>query len=165
MPRFHTIIAAVDFSETSRDVLEAACDIARAEHGHVHLIHVVPDPLEMPYGVESIGFDLSAMLRDWTATAQSQLTELAARQTPKPEFLTLAAPVGHAAAEILRYATEQHADLILVGSHGRGFVDRLLLGNVTERVLRRADCTVMVVPHRTHRPTTFEVQAAASVGS
>jgi nucleotide-binding universal stress UspA family protein len=165
MPRLHTIIAAVDFSQTAGDVLEAASELAGACHGHVHLIHVVPDPLQVPYGVEPLGFDLTGMLREWTTTAQGQLTELAGRQQPKPEFLTIAVPSGNPAAEILKYAAEQRADLIVLGSHGRGFVDRLLLGNVAERVLRRADCTVMVVPHRVHHPTTFEVRAAGSVGS
>lgn len=165
MPRFHTIVAAVDFSDTSGDVLEAACELARANHGHVHLLHVVQDPLQTPYTVEAFGLDLDALLREWRESARQQLTELAERQRPAPEFLTIATAAGHtAAAGILQYATEQHADLVVVGSHGRGFVDRLLLGNVAERVLRRAPCPVMVVPHRVRRPTTFEVQAAASLG-
>jgi nucleotide-binding universal stress UspA family protein len=165
MPRFHTVVAAVDFSSTSADVLAAACEMARGNHGHVHLIHVVPDPLQFQHTVEPVGLDLAAALREWTANAENQLTELATRQQPQPEFLTIATPSGNPVTRILDYASEHDADAIVLGSHGRGFVDRLLLGNVPARVLRRSFCTVVVVPHRTHQPTTFEVRAAASVES
>lgn len=165
MSRFHTVVVAVDFSQTSEDALEAACELARPHHGHVHLLHVVPDPFQLPNTFEPAALDLDAMLRDWTKSATDQLATLTERQQPKPEFLTTAVAVGAAAAEIVKYANEQQADLIVVGSHGRGFVDRLLLGNVAERVVRQAACPVMVVPHRTRRLTSFEVRAAAGVGS
>ena len=165
MSRFQTIVVAVDFSQTSEDALEAACELAQLHHGHVHLLHVVPDPLQMAYTPEPIALDVDALLRQWTDGARDQLTALAARQQPKPQSLTTAVAAGAAAHEIVRYAIEQHADLIVLGSHGRGFVDRLLLGNIAERVLRHAHCPVMVVPHRTRRLTSFEVLAAASVGS
>jgi len=56
------------------------------------------------------------------------------------EFL----PVGHAASEIIKAAREWPADLIVVGSHGRGGVDRVVLGSVAEAVVRRAPCPVRV---------------------
>jgi nucleotide-binding universal stress UspA family protein len=165
MPRFQKIVVAVDFSQTSEDALEAACELAQTHHGHVHLLHVVPDPVLLAYTTEPVSLDVDAMLRQWTDGAREQLTALAARQQPKPQSLTTAVVAGSAAPEIVKYALEQHADLIVLGSHGRGFVDRLLLGNVAERVLRLAHCPVIVVPHRTRRPTSFEVNAAAGVGS
>lgn len=60
-------------------------------------------------------------------------------------------PVTHAvlegdpASEIVRYATEQKADVIVIGTHGRTGVDRLVLGSVAERVMREAPCSVLVV--------------------
>jgi nucleotide-binding universal stress UspA family protein len=165
MPRFHTIVAAVDFSQTSEDAVEAACELARPNHGHVILLHVVPDPFQFPSTMEPVALDPDAMLRDWTAGATEQLKALRDRQQPRPEFLTAAVASGSAAAEIVKYANDQKADLIVVGSHGRGVVDRLVMGNVAERVVRQAACPVMVVPHRTRRLTSFEVSAAAGVGS
>jgi nucleotide-binding universal stress UspA family protein len=164
MPRFHTIVAAVDFSQTSEDAVAAACELARPNHGHVHLLHVVPDPFQFPSTMEPVALDLDAMLRDWTAGATEQLEALSGRQQPRPEFLTTAVAAGPTAAEIVKYANDQKADLIVLGSHGRGLVDRMLLGNVADRVVRQADCPVMVVPHRTRRLTSFEVKATAGVG-
>ena len=52
---------------------------------------------------------------------------------------------GDAATEIVRYATDQRADVIVIGTHGRTGVDRLVLGSVAERVMREAPCSVLVV--------------------
>ena len=73
--------------------------------------------------------------------------------------------VGTAAIEIARYANEHAADVIVLGSHGHGVVKRYMLGSVAERVIRQATCPVLVVPHRTLRPTSFEVRAASGVES
>ncbi len=60
-------------------------------------------------------------------------------------------PVRHAvlegdpASEIVRYAADQQADVIVIGTHGRTGVDRLVLGSVAERVMREAHCSVLVV--------------------
>ena len=53
----------------------------------------------------------------------------------------------------------------MVGSHGRGAVSRLLLGSVAERILHLAGRPVFVVAHRAPHPTSFDVKAAAGVGS
>ena len=60
---------------------------------------------------------------------------------PAPEFV----PVGDAAAEIVKTATDWPADLIVIGSHGRGRIERALLGSVADAVLRDARCPVLVV--------------------
>lgn len=52
---------------------------------------------------------------------------------------------GDPATEIVRYATDANIDLIVLGTHGRTGVERLLMGSVAERVMREAPCTVMVV--------------------
>ena len=52
---------------------------------------------------------------------------------------------GDPAAEIVRYATDAHIDVIVIGTHGRTGVDRLVMGSVAERVMREAPCSVLVV--------------------
>jgi nucleotide-binding universal stress UspA family protein len=52
---------------------------------------------------------------------------------------------GNPAEEIIRYAAENRTDLIVMGTHGRSGLERLLMGSVAEKVLRRALCSVLVV--------------------
>jgi nucleotide-binding universal stress UspA family protein len=166
MSHFHTIVVAVDFSPTSLDTLEAACELARPHHGRVHLVHVVPDPFHLPYTIEPTGINWSEVSRRWTADARTQLEQLAAHVPADQETRTIAVVSGAPASEIMRYARDQNADVIVLGSHGHGFMERLMLGSVAERVVRHAACPVLLVPHHTaSRLTSFEVQAAAGVGS
>ena len=165
MAPFRTIVAALDFSDTSRDALQAALELASPGHGRIHLLHVVPDVLRMPWMVEAPGIDFADLQRRSNEEAQERLTALAASLPRQRLDVSTAVVVGTAAIEIARYATEHAADVIVLGSHGHGVVKRYMLGSVAERVIRQATCPVLVVPHRTLRPTAFEVRAASGVES
>lgn len=58
--------------------------------------------------------------------------------------------VGRPFLEIIRYAKEQQIDLIVLGTHGRGVLSHVLIGSVTERVVRKAPCPVLTVRHPEH---------------
>jgi nucleotide-binding universal stress UspA family protein len=73
--------------------------------------------------------------------------------------------VGPAAFEIVRYANERAADVLVLGSHGRGVIRRFLLGGVAERVLREAGCPVLIVPDRSLRVTAAEVRTVRLAGA
>jgi nucleotide-binding universal stress UspA family protein len=165
MASFHTIVAAVDFSDISGDVLDTARDMARLHHARLHVIHAVGDPFRSMYAVETTGLDLPAVIREWTEAAEQRLARLVEEHPIEPGLLTTAVLSGSAANAIVKYAEEQQAELIVVGSHGRGPVSRLLLGSVAERVLHLAGRSVFVVSHRARHMTSFEVKAAAGVGA
>jgi nucleotide-binding universal stress UspA family protein len=162
MLRFQTIVAAIDFSETSQDALDAALDVARGTDARVHLVHVVPDPLHHPWVVESAGVDLLEVRRGWIEDAERGLAELAAGRTLDPRHVVTAVVTGSASGEIVRYAAEQAADVIVLGSHGHGAVRRFLLGSVADRVIRQSGCPVLVVPHRTLRAKPAATGATAA---
>ena len=136
MEPFSTIVAAVDFSDTSSDVVEAALRLARHSgfNGHVRLLHAVPHVVQAPWAAEAPGLDIDDMQRQWVAAA------------------------------IVGYANERAADAIVVGSHGRGVIRRFLLGTVAERVLRDASCPVLVVPDRSLRDARAEVRSVRAAG-
>jgi nucleotide-binding universal stress UspA family protein len=149
MATFKTIVAALDFSDMSRDVLHyAARLVSTSPEARILVIHVVPDPLQQSWTVETVGVDFEQLQKDWTADAMRRLQALL-----PPENLTgaSAAPVvlaGRAAETIVRYATEQRADLIVLGTHGHGPVKRFILGSVADRVVRQAASPVLIIPHR-----------------
>ena len=164
MSRFHNILAAVDFSQTSDDAIAAAAELSRANNAQLHLVHVVPE-VQVPYAIEPVVVDITAFLRQSVDAAREQLAALVARHPLDPARLTTAILEGAAAREIARYAEEHGIDLIVLGAHGHGFLDRLLIGSVAERVVRHAPCAVLLVPHTTRQLTSFEAKAVAGVES
>jgi nucleotide-binding universal stress UspA family protein len=165
MASFHTIVAAVDFSDISGDVLETARDLARLQHARLHVVHAVGDPFRSMYAVETTGLNLPDVLRQWTEAAEKRLERLVEGHPMEPGLLTTVVLSGSPAHAIVKYAEEQQADLIVVGSHGRGPVSRMLLGSVAERVLHLAGRSVFVVSQRARHVTSAEVKAAAGIGS
>lgn len=149
MATFQTIVAALDFSDMSRDVLHYTARLVSTSPGaRMLVIHVVPDPLQQPWTVETIGVDFVQLQQDWTADAMRRLQALVAEEHPAGASVTPMVLAGRAAETIVRYATEQRADLIVLGTHGHGPVKRFILGNVADRVVRQATCPVLIIPYR-----------------
>lgn len=133
-----TVVVPVDFSTASADALKTALTLVE-KPDDVKVIYVTATPIPFNY-VEGWALDDPAARR---AAAHEQLTRfLEATQA------TGAKPVireGDPGLLIADYADEVHADLIVMPSHGYHGVKRLLLGSVAERVLRHANCPILVL--------------------
>lgn len=162
MPRFQTIVAALDLSDSAADALDAALALGGDEPGRLHLLHVVPSPVPALWSEDLPPVDLRAIELGWTQNARTQLLALAASRALDPSHVTIAVAIGSAAPEILRYTEDQHADLVVLGSHGHGAVRRLLLGSVADTIVRQARCAVLVIPHRTLRAPAAPPSAAST---
>ena len=143
---FRTIVAAVDFSDTSEEAWRTACGLAMATGSHLHLLHVSPDPLRQGWAVEAIAIDFDAIAREYREKARARMARLHPVAGLDESRITRAVVSGVPHAAITEYAAAQHADLIVVGTHGYGPLKHLLLGSVAERVARHACCAVMTVP-------------------
>jgi nucleotide-binding universal stress UspA family protein len=155
MSVFRTIVAAVDFSETSDDALRVACELAACHDSELHLVHVIPDARQQAWSVEAPGLDFSALQQESMADAERMLASRTAAVTaPLPRVVRRVVAGLPAAREIDQYAATHGADLIVVGTHGYGPVRRLVLGSVADRVVRMAPCPVLTVPHHTLRTTS-----------
>lgn len=146
MAAFRTIVAAIDFSETSREALRRATALAREGDGALHLVHVVPMPVYAAWSVEAPALEASGVHAQYVRDARAQLVDLAATLAIEPFRVTCVALPGRPGEEIVRYATDCGADLVVVGTHGHRIVARMLLGSTAEQVVRRAPCPVLVVP-------------------
>jgi len=145
LPR--TAVAAVDFSDFSRDAVMVLVDVLQPG-GDVHLLHVLWNPAaEAPW----------TGTRDWMderrERAMAELETLA-RTLEGNAGIKVHGHVreGGPAHEALRLAEEVGADLIAAGSHGAGFLGRILMGSVSTRIVRGARCAVLVSPPR-NEPT------------
>lgn len=160
MAIFHTIVVAVDFSDISKHVVETARELARLHRARLHVVHAIGDPFSSMYAVETTGLDLPDVLRQWTDAAQKRLAELVGEQPADGDLVATAVLPGSPAHAIVRYAADHQADLIVVGSHGRGTVSRLLLGSVAERVLHHAGRSVLVVSNQAPVKQALDVAVA-----
>jgi nucleotide-binding universal stress UspA family protein len=140
------ILCPTDFSDFSRRALDHAAAIAKWYDSTVTLLHVSPI---MPVAAYAPGSGMPA----WVAlTVEDREAILASMkrfgetETGGRIPLELAIAEGHAATEILARADALPADLLVLGTHGRSGFERLLLGSVTEKVLRKATCPVLSVP-------------------
>ena len=132
------ILVACDFSETSVRAARVAVQLA-APNATIFLAHVAP--------VDHRGFD-DEWDRAYRAEALEALRAVKGLLQPAAHTVIQEAVLhGDANSEILRFAELAHADLIATGSHGYGFVTRLLVGSVATRILRAAPCSVLTVPH------------------
>jgi nucleotide-binding universal stress UspA family protein len=135
------VLVATDFSQTSEDALPYAVAISRRYGSTLHAVHVIADAdfLVPSQPVDATGFTLEAALRESWAKMHS----LALRLEGLPHYTyVLHGRVGQVISDLIRV---HQIDLLVVGTHGRSGVEKLLLGSVAEDVLRRASCSVLTV--------------------
>jgi nucleotide-binding universal stress UspA family protein len=145
MTAIKRILCPVDFSEFSLHALDSAVAIARHQHATITALHVVP-PAQSSY--PAIG---PAAYAPYVLTAgdlqafQKTLERFVAAVDYPVTAVCVEAPV---VDEILKRSANLSADLIVMGTHGRTGVNRLVLGSVAERVLAKVTCPVLVIPRR-----------------
>ena len=146
------ILCPVDFSEFSESVLAYAAAFAKLFGSEITVLHVfatsVPPAssatypawlLQVPEARKSIADELHLLLAPLASTGVPVRTQIAE---------------GNTSAEIVRYAAEHDIDLVVMGTHGRSGFDRLTLGSVAEKVLRKTPCPVLTIPPGAARAAT-----------
>jgi nucleotide-binding universal stress UspA family protein len=137
LPR-QTVVVPIDFSEESLAALETARELSRGS-SKLHVVHVLPvlEPTEP--GIIWHTIDDGSRGRHAEAAMRKVLGQ---RPLGEVEIVVRFGDPGH---EIAHYAKELPADLIVLPSHGRRGLTRLLLGSVTDRVIHLAHCPVLVL--------------------
>ena len=143
-------VVAVDFSETSLRAARLALELS-APGATLYLAHVAP----RDSGIHGWG-GIDTSYKQDAGAALERVRE----QLHVPQGMTVQKVIlqGDPATELLAFATSVNADLIATGSHGRGFVTRMLIGSVATRLLRLSTCSVLSVP-----PTAVMTRARLSV--
>jgi nucleotide-binding universal stress UspA family protein len=145
---FRLVLVAVDGSEIGNRALAEALDVARVMHASLHAVHVVQTgiyPALMLNQLEPPDIAQQAVLDSLEREADEILAEAERQGTAAGVPVTVHKRHGHPGAEITTQAREVEADLTVVGSHGRGRLDRFFLGSVSSYVVDHAESTVMVV--------------------
>lgn len=134
-----SILHATDFSERSGHALHLACALARDYDARLTVLHVADTPA-MLFGEGVILAD------DPEATLEHARRRLQSLAIPEPTIAVVRRfEEGHPATRILEVAEALHVDLIVLGTHGRTGLSRLLMGSVAGKVVRKAPCPVLTV--------------------
>lgn len=163
---FRRILGAVDLSEAAAPVAAAACDLAKSLRAELRALCVIEPPVPLP--------DVTSVL---TPSQYSRLAEHALTRRVWPLFhgseAKTVARQGPVMETIREEAAAWNADLLVVGSHGKGWGERLILGSATERLLEDLPTSLLVVPVRgpaetakpVRRPARRAVRKPARAGS
>ena len=143
--QFRRILCPIDFSESSLDALAHAISLAEEADARLTLLHVVELPLALSQEPMVLEVDLTRIREAAVADARRRLHGLIPEQARAYCTVETTVVEGRAHQEILRHAAEQRSDLIVMGVHGRGVVDRLIFGSTTHHVIRAAACPVLSV--------------------
>jgi len=145
------ILVPTDLSEGAEAALDYACELAAKLDATVHLINVIGIPV---LGVPELGVALTTtMIDSLIADNQTALDNLASTKRSRARIGQTLLRTGDARDLINQAATELGADLIVMGTHGRRGVTRVLMGSVAETVVRSAPCPVLTVRARTTEHT------------
>jgi nucleotide-binding universal stress UspA family protein len=144
MRAFKRILCPTDFSKFSFRASDYAVTIARHHSGEVHYLHVIPDvllhPDQYPYLAEPVR--ASEELKGQASERLDAFVALAHAEKISTRF---SVETGSPVSTILAVADRDDADLICLGTHGREGFERLVLGSVAEKILRKAKSPVLTV--------------------
>jgi nucleotide-binding universal stress UspA family protein len=138
------VVCPVDFSPISKRALDHAAVIARWYEAELAVLHVIPF-LPTIFGFPA-PIDAAAVAAADADAIIPALTDFVAEAETVVSATQKMIRSGSPAVEILRYAVETEADLLVLGTHGRTGFERFMVGSVTEKVLRKAPCPVLSVP-------------------
>ena len=137
VPRFRRILVTTDFSDGTPDALAYAFSAAQENESEITLLHVVHD----------VTADVTGKYRDsLIAGIRKQLDDVVPAEAKNWCEIATRVETGVPYRIILKILEDEKIDLLVMNIHGKGMLDRALLGSTAERVVRAASCPVMLIP-------------------
>ena len=138
------ILVPIDFSQDSEHAIDSATGLAKQFQARVTLLHAIHIP-------EAAEVNLAAYMDKIRSEADQSMTPRLQRVQEAGVTADAVTVIGAPSQTIVDTARDRHADLIVMGTHGRTGLRHMLIGSVAERVVRLAPCPVMVVPRGSGR--------------
>ncbi len=163
------LLVATDFSSVSETALVYGRAFARHFGARLHVLHVVEElASRLAYADASMaGFSPAELQADIERAAAKDLEALLDDEDRRELRATTAVRVGNSTAKVIvDYARDASIDMIVVGATGRGAIDRMFMGSVADKVIRRAPCPVLAVRSPEHEfvlPDALQTVARARV--
>ena len=139
------ILVPTDFSARSEAALHCAKELAKVTGASLHLLHVIENPFAPGGFMEMYSLPPNDP-KDLDAAARERLSECLNDEDKAAYHATLTTAIGIPAREILQRLAEQpKIDLVVMATHGRGGVARVVMGSVADKVMRGATCPVLTL--------------------
>jgi universal stress protein A len=150
MTTIRNILLPVDFSELSDHAAPFVRSLAESCDAKVHLLHVyVPVAADAQAGVALLPLKATEFKQSLSDFADKHFAGL---ENPPTAYLAVGRPVRN----ITEYARENTIDLIVVGTHAKGLLNRIFMGSVSKSVMEHAPCPVLMVPLAASTPALVE---------
>ena len=143
MPKLQKIICALDLSEHSKTVAEYACMLAKAMNATIVAVYAAPT-LTQYTGFHVPPNTIDSFVGEIVSGAEKAMAQFVSENFEGVETKAEVV-VGYAAEEILEIAAKEEADLMVMGTHGRKGIDRILFGSVAERVVKNSHLPVLTI--------------------
>ncbi len=141
------ILVAIDFSEYSKIALDICLGASKCMKTKLYVLHTIEKfPHDYVHLLSSTAH--SNMKQKLEEEAMNKIKAMLPEELLGSEDIVPIVRFGKPFLEIIKVAKEKGVDLMAIGTHGRAGVDRVILGSVAERVVRKAGCTVMVIRNR-----------------
>jgi nucleotide-binding universal stress UspA family protein len=152
------LLVAIDFSELADQIIAEAEKLAKVLQAKVFLLHVVPPPspiIDVPPDVEALippeqVFKNTSLSAPFDSPESAKLMTIARRLQESSIETTVIAAQNDEVSAIIDESNKIGADWIMLGSHRHGALFHLIVGSVSEGVIRRATCPVIIVPSMKH---------------
>lgn len=140
---FKKILVPTDASENSRRAFQMAIDLASSYQSEVRLLHVSYTP--HAYWGYTISYGIMVTQDELDQNGELALEATIAGIDPRQVVINKQVESGHPVTVILDQIEEESIDLVVMGSHGYGAITGSVLGSVSQRVLQRANCPVLII--------------------
>jgi nucleotide-binding universal stress UspA family protein len=138
------ILFPTDFSEGAMNALPYAVDMVRHYGAKLYMLHVIYD-IATASGLYIPHISVDEMYKELKAEARKELEKFGAIERQDVKNIEYAILRGVPYEEILKFVEKNNIDLVVIGTHGRKGLDRVLFGSTAERVVRNAPCPVLTV--------------------
>jgi universal stress protein A len=142
MIKLKRILVPTDFSESARHALTYGVSFAREYQAELILLHVV-ETMAVGYASDLFPVPMAEVFEEISGYARGELAKLAVEARERVGSVRELLVQGKPSAEIIRVARDETVDMIVLGTHGKGLLDKALFGSTTERVVRNGPCPVL----------------------
>ncbi|MFQ5490940.1 MAG: universal stress protein [Phycisphaerae bacterium] len=149
--KIQKLLYPTDFSETSLHALKYARDFAETFDAQLHCVHVVDEAFQYwtAMGPESVPVGIAA--EDLITVAEQHMDQFSDEHLVGLKYAPVTkVVVGQPFREIIAYARDITADLIVLSTHGRSGLSWVLMGSTAEKVVRKSPCPVLTIRHPEH---------------